>query len=71
MTDDLFAEYAFSRQIIFKLNVINVTNKLYADSLYTGHYIPGQPRTLYATDDGALLNRVAVALPMLLHVAPS
>ena len=43
------AEYAFNQQIAFKLNVINVTNKLYADSLYTGHYIPGQPRTVYAT----------------------
>jgi catecholate siderophore receptor len=35
--------------VAFKFNVINVTNKLYADSLYTGHYIPGQPRTYYAT----------------------
>ena len=35
--------------VALKVNVINVTNKLYADSLYTGHYIPGQPRTVYAT----------------------
>ena len=49
VTGDLLAEYAFSQQVAFKLNVINVTNKLYADSLYTGHYIPGQPRTVYAT----------------------
>ena len=27
--------------VAFKLNVNNVTNKLYADSLYTGHYIQG------------------------------
>ena len=54
-------------QIAFKLNVINVTNKLYADSLYTGHYIPGQPRTVYATDDGALLSG-RYPRPMLLHV---
>ena len=32
-----------------------MTNKLYADSLYTGHYIPGQPRTHLRVDDGALL----------------
>ena len=49
VTGDLMAEYAFDPQITLKLNVINVTNKLYADSLYTGHYIPGQPRTVYAT----------------------
>jgi len=49
MTYDLFAEYAFSPQVILKLNANNVTNKLYADSLYTGHYIPGQPRTIYAS----------------------
>ena len=49
LTYDLFAEYAFSRQITLKLNANNVTNKLYADSLYTGHYVPGQPRTLYAS----------------------
>ena len=49
LTYDLFAEYAWSRQIILKLNANNVTNKLYADSLYTAHYIPGAPRTIYAT----------------------
>ena len=49
VTGDLMAEYAFSKEIAFKVNVINVTNKLYADSLYTGHYIPGQPRTFYGT----------------------
>ncbi|MEP7303189.1 MAG: TonB-dependent receptor, partial [Caldimonas sp.] len=49
VTGDLLAEYAFSPAIAFKLNMINVTNKLYADSLYTGHYIPGQPRTVYGT----------------------
>ncbi len=57
-------------QIAFKFNVINVTNKLYADSLYTGHYIPGQPRTVLRDDDGALLNRRRYPPPMLLHVAP-
>jgi catecholate siderophore receptor len=45
VTGDLMAEYAFE-QISFKLNVSNVTNKLYADALYTGHYIPGAGRTV-------------------------
>jgi len=49
VTGDLLAEYAFNKQVTFKFNVINVANKLYADSLYTAHYIPGQPRTFYAT----------------------
>ena len=46
VTGDLLAEYSASRDVSFKLNVINVTNKLYADALYTGHYIPGAPRSL-------------------------
>ena len=49
VTADLLAEYAFNDQIAFKLNVLNVTDKLYADALYTGHYIPGQPRTVFVT----------------------
>ncbi|NUZ04464.1 TonB-dependent receptor [Piscinibacter koreensis] len=49
VTGDLMVEYTFSPQIALKLNVINVTNKLYADSIYSGHYVPGQARTVYAT----------------------
>jgi catecholate siderophore receptor len=49
VTGDLLAEYAINPQVAVRLNVINVANKLYADSLYTAHYIPGQPRTVYAT----------------------
>ena len=49
LTYDLLAEYAFTPQIALKLNVVNLTNKHYADSLYTAHYIPGQARTVYAT----------------------
>jgi catecholate siderophore receptor len=49
VTGDLLAEYRFNPQIAFRLNVINVTDKLYADSLYSAHYIAGQPRTFYAT----------------------
>ena len=49
LTYDLFAEYEWSPEVQLKLNVINATNKLYADSLYTGHYVPGTPRSVYAT----------------------
>lgn len=49
VTGDLLAEYTYSEQVGFKFNVLNVTNKLYADSLYTAHYIPGQPRTIFAS----------------------
>jgi catecholate siderophore receptor len=48
-TVDLMAEYKFSEKLILKANVINVTNKLYADSLYRGHYIPGAGRLYQAT----------------------
>ena len=48
VTGDLMAEYAFERYT-FKANVSNVTNKLYADALYTGHYIPGAGRVYALT----------------------
>jgi catecholate siderophore receptor len=32
--------------VAVKLNVTNVADKLYADELYRGHYIPGQGRTV-------------------------
>ena len=49
VTGDLMAEYTMSPAVGFKLNVNNVTNKLYADSLYTGHYIPGLGRKVQLT----------------------
>ena len=49
VTGDLLAEYTMSDAIAFKLNVTNVTNKLYADSLYTAHYIPGAGRSVQLT----------------------
>jgi catecholate siderophore receptor len=44
VTADLMAEYIINQQFTVKANVSNVTNKLYADSLYRGHYIPGTGR---------------------------
>jgi len=49
VTGDLLAEYTLNEQVGFKLNVNNVTNKLYADALYTGHYIPGAGRSVQLT----------------------
>uniref|UniRef100_UPI00286AF33F TonB-dependent receptor n=1 Tax=Roseateles sp. TaxID=1971397 RepID=UPI00286AF33F len=50
VTGDLMAEYAvLPGRFTLKANLSNVTDKLYADSLYTGHYIPGAGRTLALT----------------------
>lgn len=46
VTADLMAEYAINQQFIVKANLSNITDKLYADSLYRGHYIPGAGRML-------------------------
>ncbi len=45
VTGDLMAEYAWDG-IALKANLSNITDKLYADGLYRGHYTPGKPRTL-------------------------
>ena len=44
MTADAMAEYTFNDTWSAKLNVTNLTDKLYADGLYRGFYIPGAPR---------------------------
>jgi catecholate siderophore receptor len=50
ITADLMAEYTLVQdKLSFKANLSNVTNKLYADSLYTGHYVPGAGRMLQVT----------------------
>jgi catecholate siderophore receptor len=49
VTGDLLAEYTVRTGLSFKLNVLNVSNKFYADSLYTAHYIPGAGRSVQAT----------------------
>ncbi len=50
VTADLMAEYKFDfDQLTLKANLTNITNKLYAEQLYSGHYIPGAGRTLQVT----------------------
>jgi catecholate siderophore receptor len=50
ITADLMAEYAVVRdKFTIKANLVNVTDKLYADSVYPGHYIPGPGRMLQVT----------------------
>ena len=45
-TIDTMAEYSFSEVTALKLNVSNLNNKLYADTLYRGFYGPGAPRSV-------------------------
>lgn len=50
VTGDLMAEFAFApERFSVKANLSNVTNKLYADSLYRGHYVAGAGRLLQVT----------------------
>lgn len=49
VTGDLMAEYKINEQVTFKGNVSNFTNKLYADALYSGHYVPGAARVVQVT----------------------
>ena len=48
VTGDVMAEFD-AGAVLFKLNVSNIANKLYADSLYRGHYIAGKPRAVQIT----------------------
>lgn len=48
MTADLMAEYTLER-LSMKFNLTNISNKLYADMLYRGHYIPGKGRDFQMT----------------------
>ena len=49
VTADLMAEYKVNENLIVKANLSNVGNKLYADQLYSGHYIPGPGRLFQVT----------------------
>jgi catecholate siderophore receptor len=48
-TVDLMAEYLINERLTLKANLGNVGNKLYADALYSGHYVPGAGRNLQVT----------------------
>jgi catecholate siderophore receptor len=48
-TADVMAEYRYDEQLTFKGNVSNLNNKLYADQLYSGHYVPGAGRLVQVT----------------------
>jgi catecholate siderophore receptor len=49
VTVDAMAEYTVTETTTLKLNVTNLTDKLYADSLYSGFYMPGAARTVQLT----------------------
>ena len=48
-TADLMVEYKIDERFVVKTNLTNITNELYADALYNGHYIPGAGRLLQMT----------------------
>ncbi|MFZ2305902.1 MAG: TonB-dependent siderophore receptor [Rhodoferax sp.] len=48
-TVDLMTEYTFSDRVTLKGNVNNINNVVYADALYSGHYIPGSGRNAQLT----------------------
>ncbi|WP_310610982.1 TonB-dependent siderophore receptor [Limnohabitans sp.] len=48
-TADVMAEYRVDEQLTFKGNVSNLTDKRYADQLYSGHYVPGAGRLVQVT----------------------
>ena len=49
ITADAMVEYSVDERTSLKLNVTNLTNKLYADTLYRGFYAPGAARTVQRT----------------------
>ena len=48
-TLDLMAEYALNKVYTVKANVTNVANKVYADQVYRGFYVPGAGRLVQVT----------------------
>jgi catecholate siderophore receptor len=43
---DAMVEHTLSDNTVLKLNVSNLTNKLYIDQVYSSFYIPGAPRRI-------------------------
>ena len=48
-TFDAMAEYTLTDTTTLKLNITNLTDELYADSLYRGFYAPGAARSVQLT----------------------
>lgn len=48
-TLDLMTEYAVNKVYTLKANVSNVANKVYADQIYRGFYVPGTGRLVQVT----------------------
>lgn len=48
-TYDAMIEYQAMRNLTLKLNGTNLSNELYADNVYRGHYVPGIGRTFALT----------------------
>lgn len=48
-TADVMAEYRHDDRLTFKGTISNLTNKLYADQLYSAHYVPGAGRLVQMT----------------------
>ncbi|PJI97149.1 catecholate siderophore receptor [Acidovorax sp. 69] len=48
-TIDAMVEYSFDEKTTLKLNVSNLTDRVYADALYRGFYTPGAPRSVQVT----------------------
>ena len=49
VTADAMVEYSLNEKTSVKLNVTNLSNELYADSLYRGFYAPGAARAVQLT----------------------
>lgn len=49
ITADAMVEYSFNEKTSLKLNITNLSDELYADSLYRGFYAPGAPRAVQLT----------------------
>jgi catecholate siderophore receptor len=49
VTADLMAEYTFNEKMQLKASITNLSDRLYAESLYRGHYVPGAGRLMQVT----------------------
>ena len=52
ISEETFEYHYGKHHQAYVTNLTNLTNKLYADALYSGHYIPGAGRLLQVTLSG-------------------